>query len=248
MVVEYVKENIQSRPPVPAWVIVLCVGAAASALYVATLVDRALPAPLMRKDAPADRFIAENAYDHLVNLTNIGPRVAGTYENEVAAVAVLVAAAKQIAREASPHNVVDIDVQRASGAFSLSFFDGMNNIYSDVQNVVVRARSVGGLPGRRTALLLNCHYDTVPDSPGASDDAAGCAVGLETLRALVAAPRPLRHDVILLLNGAEENIMQASHAFITHHKWAKSVRAFINIEACGAGGREVMFQAGPRDP
>lgn len=41
---------------------------------------------------------------------------------------------------------------------------------------------------------------------------------LETLRALAAARAPLRHDVVALLNGAEENIMQASHAFITQHK------------------------------
>ncbi|CAG4989241.1 unnamed protein product [Colias eurytheme] len=83
---------------------------------------------------------------------------------------------------------------------------------------------------------------------GASDDGAGCAVVLEAVRALAAAPRPLRHDVLALLNGAEENILQASHAFVTTHKWAKSLRAFINIEACGAGGREVLFQAGPHDP
>lgn len=83
---------------------------------------------------------------------------------------------------------------------------------------------------------------------GASDDGAGCAVALETVRALVAAPRPLRRDVLLLLNGAEENILQASHAFVTRHPWARAARAFVNVEACGAGGREVLFQAGPHDP
>lgn len=48
----------------------------------------------------------------------------------------------------------------------------MNNAYRDVQSVVARvsARGAQPEPGRprpaRRALLLNCHFDTVPDSPG----------------------------------------------------------------------------------
>ncbi|XP_050667922.1 endoplasmic reticulum metallopeptidase 1-like [Leptidea sinapis] len=246
---EEVKENVLEVGVVDVrWVVMAAVCTAAT-LLVAGSVDLAFPTPLDRS-APPDKFIAEIAYEHLVNLTSIGPRVAGSYENEVAAVRILVEAARGIAAAASQHNRVELDVFAASGAFALTFLDGMSNIYRDVQSVVVRVRGAGvERPGhKRHALLLNCHYDTVPDSPGASDDGAGCAVVLETLRALAASPWPLRHDVVALLNGAEENILQASHAFVTTHRWARSLRAFINIEACGAGGREVLFQAGPHDP
>ena len=43
---------------------------------------------------------------------------------------------------------------------------------------------------------------------GAGDNIASCAVMLELLRALYVTNEPLKHNVIFLFNGAEENILQ----------------------------------------
>ncbi|XP_047115031.1 endoplasmic reticulum metallopeptidase 1-like isoform X1 [Schistocerca piceifrons] len=212
-----------------------------------TYLEKQLPTPLMEEDAATHpgRFISERAMKDLVNLTSIGPRPTGSYENEVLAVRCLATRINKIIKDAKSSHKIWLDLQKTSGAFPLSFLDGMTNVYRNVQNIIVK---VGPNSGSRHSLLMNCHFDTVQDSPGASDDGASCAVMLEIFRVITQRDEPLNNNLILLFNGGEENLMEASHGFITKHKWAKEVRAFINLEACGAGGREVLFQAGPNNP
>lgn len=59
---------------------------------------------------------------------------------------------------------------------------------------------------------------------GASDDAGSCVVMLEILRVLSQQSQVNKHSIIFLFNGAEETSLQASHGFITQHRWAQDIR------------------------
>lgn len=71
---EEIKENIYEDGVVSVWWVAAALAACCGALAAAMAVDVSLPAPLGR-DASPERFIAEIAHEHLVNLTSIGPRV-----------------------------------------------------------------------------------------------------------------------------------------------------------------------------
>uniref|UniRef100_A0A3P9PH18 Endoplasmic reticulum metallopeptidase 1 n=1 Tax=Poecilia reticulata TaxID=8081 RepID=A0A3P9PH18_POERE len=195
---------------------------------------------------PSGEFNAERARRHLEQITGVGPRPVGSQENEVLTVGYLLEQIEDIrARTAAGPHRVTLDVQRPTGSFSIDFLGGFTSFYDRVSNIAVKLEPKRGA---QHFMLANCHFDTVANSPGASDDAVSCAVMLEVLHALANQSTPLHHGVVFLFNGAEENVLQASHGFITQHPWAKQVRAFINLEAAGVGGKEVVFQTGPENP
>ncbi|XP_035463321.1 endoplasmic reticulum metallopeptidase 1 isoform X1 [Scophthalmus maximus] len=195
---------------------------------------------------PSGDFNAARARRHLEQITSVGPRPVGSPENEVLTVGYLLEQIEKIRLEtAAGAHQLRADVQRPTGSFSIDFLGGFTSYYDRVTNIAVRLEPKGGA---KHLMLANCHFDTVANSPGASDDAVSCAVMLEVLHSLANQSAPLHHGVVFLFNGAEENILQASHGFITQHPWAKQVRAFINLEAAGVGGKEVVFQTGPENP
>lgn len=103
---------------------------------------------------------------------------------------------------------------------------------------------IGVLPGKdrsAPALALMAHYDSVPGSPGAADDAAGVAAGLEIMRILKAQGTPAR-DVILLLTDGEEAGLVGATGFFQSHPLAGRIGFVINMEARGGGGPANMFE------
>jgi peptidase M28-like protein len=108
---------------------------------------------------------------------------------------------------------------------------------STVENVLARLKGTSN--GK--AVLLVAHYDSVPDSFGASDDGSSVAALLETLRALKAGPA-LKNDVIFLFTDAEESGLLGARAFVNEHPWAKDLGVVLNFEARGNSGPVIMFE------
>ncbi|MDB5452555.1 MAG: peptidase, partial [Caulobacteraceae bacterium] len=130
---------------------------------------------------------------------------------------------------------------RRERVYSARQVDGLAQIKGGrVENII------GVLPGRdraAPALVLMAHYDSVANSPGASDDATGVAAILETVRALKARGVPAR-DVIVLITYGEEAGLLGARAFFQHDPLRRRVGLVMNLESRGSAGRVQMFETG----
>ncbi|KAH8418640.1 hypothetical protein KR222_008079, partial [Zaprionus bogoriensis] len=203
-----------------------------------------LPTALSVDDAKTGEFIGNRAYSTLNNLVSFGVRLAGSDVTENKTVAFLlneIEDIKQVLLE--DYFTLEVDVQTTT---SSHVYSNLLEWYHDVKNVVVKLSSKNS--SSESYLLVNSHFDTVPTSPGASDDGFMVATMLEILRVMATTKQQFEHPVVFLFNGDEEMGMQASHGFITQQKWAPNCKAVINLEGAGSGGREILFQSGPSHP
>ena len=111
--------------------------------------------------------------------------------------------------------------------------------------VNVMARIAGTAP--TGAVVVVAHLDTVPETPGANDNASGVAVTLEAARSLLSGG-PLRNDVIVLFTDGEEPAPRyGSTAFVDDHRWFDDARFIVNLEALGTGGPSLLTETnGPQ--
>ncbi|ETW01069.1 hypothetical protein, variant [Aphanomyces invadans] len=197
-------------------------------------------------DIPLHAFSEGRARVFLEELQGIeGFRTVGSISNEERTPAWLLAHLESFQRRCVAPCQFDIEVQRPTGAFGLNFLTQFQNVYANVTNILVRVQ-------RKThnastpAVLLSSHYDAAVGAGAASDDGVNIAIMLELLQNVVASEDvlPQHHALMFNFNGAEETMLQAAHGFITQHPWRDQVVAFINLEASGAGGRELLFQTG----
>jgi Zn-dependent M28 family amino/carboxypeptidase len=124
--------------------------------------------------------------------------------------------------QTNPETIAQVEViyQNPSGAMDFHFMHSiLTNVYTNLTNVLVRLS--WGEASKKDAILVNSHFDTPVESPGATDDRSCVAMMLELARA--ASYHKMDHALILLFNGAEESLQEGSHGFITQHEWAKTL-------------------------
>jgi Zn-dependent M28 family amino/carboxypeptidase len=93
-------------------------------------------------------------------------------------------------------------------------------------------------------IIIGAHYDTVPGTPGADDNATGVAVLLELARAI--ALQPLKYPVQLVAFDMEESGFWGSRHYAAKCKQQQqSIRLMISLEMLGYCDRTPNSQSYP---
>ncbi|MEO6773066.1 MAG: M20/M25/M40 family metallo-hydrolase, partial [Kofleriaceae bacterium] len=115
-------------------------------------------------------------------------------------------------------------------------FRAAHRVHVDDPDLIARF----GPPGK--ALVLMAHYDSVPGSPGAVDDAAAVAVLIELAREL--RTHPPAQPVMLAFTADEEGGLVGAEALALHH--GDQVELAIALDLIGASGRIALNGASTR--
>lgn len=185
---------------------------------------RYAPPPALPREAPVERFSATRARDiqEKIVAPDGASRMLGSAANANARKFLLAELGKYGFKTETQH--------------SLSC--GHHGACAIVDNVIGKLE---GADPSLPAVLLSAHYDSVPASPGASDDGMGTAAVMEAARALGAGEKPKRSVVVLLADGEEDGLLGAD-AFVVSHPLAKTVKLAVNVDSRGSTGPSAMFE------
>ncbi|KAI3966619.1 hypothetical protein MKW92_024597 [Papaver armeniacum] len=197
-------------------------------------------------DAPLDQFSEARAIQHVIVLSQ---QIDGRQEGRpglMEAARYIKLELEKLAGRAGPDIRIEIEETVVAGSFKMLFLGhSISFAYRNHTNIVARISSTKSRD-TDTSVLINAHFDSPLGSPGASDCASCVASMLEVARLTVDSSWVPPQPVILLFNGAEELFSwYGSHGFAKTHRWQSTIGAFINIEASGTGGLDLVCQSGP---
>jgi Zn-dependent M28 family amino/carboxypeptidase len=212
------------------WVILACWTIAYLSAALVFAIGSQEPPAERPVDAPAAEFSSRRALHHLEAIA-AKPRPTGSAE----------------IRAARDYLTQTIEAIGLKSTVQAGQFTRPTGEVSEIANVIARLSGSGG--SMLKAVLLVAHYDSVPGSPGASDDGSGTATLLETLRALKAGPIPKR-DIIALFTDSEEWGLLGAKVFVGEsrgglgpgHPWMADVGLVLNFDASGNRGPAFLLE------
>ncbi|WP_203248012.1 M20/M25/M40 family metallo-hydrolase [Sporosarcina beigongshangi] len=169
------------------------------------------------ESAVLSRFDSDQLYATIQELTK-EPRIAGT-ESERQAAVFLTTQLELYGYE--------VDEQ----TFTLH---GSTVDEHESQNLIVTKKATDGLPSTGDIIMIGAHYDSVFQSPGASDNASGTAVLLEVARMLKDTPSP--SEIRFIFFGSEENGLAGSESYVngmTAEEIERTI-AMFNLDMVGS--------------
>ncbi|MEO6463001.1 MAG: M28 family peptidase [Candidatus Eisenbacteria bacterium] len=188
--------------------------------------------PLFCQGPPAPDGMAARLRTLLEAQTRLGPRPSGSAANRQLGDS-LAAALRRAGCEVRIHEGMGWNATAGTGGLA--------------RNVVAwlpATTNEAGSDTSRTAILLASHYDTVPDGPGAADNAASVAALLVAAEKLARQP-VRRRAVVFLLADAEERYLLGSDLFRREDPLARRIAAVINFDHSGRRPPLYHFESAP---
>ncbi|KAJ3290316.1 hypothetical protein HDU79_003379 [Rhizoclosmatium sp. JEL0117] len=96
-----------------------------------------------------------------------------------------------------------------------------------------------------STVLFSAHFDSVPGSPGASDDGAAITVLLQLARLKSLSQTKSRNSFLLFFNNGEEIGLAGSEALLNSKNYTalvSNIKVFANFEGGGTGGKPILFR------
>jgi len=189
----------------------------------AAIVYRFQAPPAVNENATSESFSALRASEHLKHIAK-APHSGGTPEHQ---------RVREYITAQCRAMGLQVDIQDALGLNQY----GSYALSSNVKNIIAT------LPGRNPqgAILVVSHYDSQPNTFGASDDGAAVVAKLETIRALMEHDQ-LDHDIIFLFTDQEEVGLLGAEAFASLHPLMDRIKVVLNYESRGNSGLAYCFE------
>ncbi len=177
---------------------------------------------LLIGQASEQDFLENDSYAHIVYLSrDIGSRVTGSTNNELAG--------EYISQKFIEYG---LDVKIQEFEFNSRFSDDGKEASN---GRIIKGRNIiGTLEGKSNKkIIIGAHYDTVPGSPGANDNAAGVAILMEIAKAL--SYENFYHTIVFVAFDAEEQYFRGSSYYLQNVENPETIDFMIDIDSVSRG-------------